>query len=58
VEVGLQGTTAADISCPAVEATTQGVGMTNVHLNGLDTCIKGKFTCYKTTRGFCFLDDE
>lgn len=38
MEVGLQDTTAADISCPAVEATTQGVGMANAHLYGLDTC--------------------
>lgn len=40
MKIGLQGTTAADISCPAVEAATQGVGMANVHLYGLDPCKK------------------
>lgn len=48
MEVGLQGTTAADIGCPAVEATTQGVGMANVHLYGLDTCNKNTFTHHYT----------
>lgn len=38
MEVGLQGTAAADIGCPAVEATTQRVGMANVHLDRLNTC--------------------
>lgn len=42
VEVGLQGTTATDISCPAVEAATEGIGMTNIHFYGLDTWLKKK----------------
>lgn len=45
VEVGLEGTTTTDIGCPAVEASTQGVGMTNTHLDGIDTWCKKKSTC-------------
>lgn len=37
VEVGLEGTTATHVGSPAVEASSQGVGVADVHLDGLDT---------------------
>lgn len=40
VKVGLQGAPATDIAGPAVEASSQGIGITNVNLNGTDTCIE------------------
>lgn len=43
MEVGLQGTAAADVGGPAVEAPTQGVGVAYIHLYGLDACNKN--TC-------------
>lgn len=39
VKVGLQSAPAPDITGPAVEASSQGVGMTNVDLDGTDTCM-------------------
>lgn len=36
VEVGLQGASATDVAGPAVEASSQGIGVANVHLNGAD----------------------
>ena len=32
LKVGFQFSSASDITCPAVKATTQGVGMTDIHL--------------------------
>ena len=32
LKVGFQFSSASDITCPAVKTTTQGVGMTDIHL--------------------------
>lgn len=40
VKVGLQGASAPHIARPAVEASSQGIGVTNVNLNAADTCIE------------------
>ena len=44
VKIGLQGAPAPDITGPAVEASSQGIGITDVNLDGTDTCIKRE-TC-------------
>lgn len=49
VQVGLQGASAPDIAGPAVEASSQGIGITNVNFNGSDTCIEREMRSVRGT---------
>lgn len=40
VKVGLQGATAADVTRPAVEAASQGIGVADAHFDRRNACKK------------------